>query len=458
MKLPYAEPYKIKMVESIKRSTKEQRQKWIKKANYNLFNLSSDKVFIDLLTDSGTGAMSDKQWSAMMSGDESYAGSTSFLQLKKMVKKITGYKYFLPTHQGRAAENVLFSVLVNEGDLVPGNSHFDTTKGHIEFRKATAIDCTIDEAFNTTIHHPFKGNIDLDKLKHVFDSNPKNKIPFVVLTITCNSSGGQPISMENIKAVSKLCKSYDIPLIFDAARFAENAYFIKTREKEYQDKSIKEIAKKIFSYGDGMTMSAKKDGLVNMGGFIALNDEEIYKQATVYNIMYEGFITYGGMNGRDMAALAVGLDESTEFNYLESRIEQVAFLGRSLTEYGVPVLQPIGGHAVFIDANKFVPTIPRDEYRAQALAIELYIVGGIRGVEIGTVLADRDPFTRKNRYPELELVRLAIPRRTYSLNHMKYIATVLKNVYDSRNKAKSGYKIIDEAPIMRHFTVKFEKI
>ena len=458
MELPYAEPYKIKMVESIKRSTLAERQKWIKKAHFNLFNLSSDKVFIDLLTDSGTGAMSDKQWSAMMSGDESYAGSTSFLKLKKVVKKITGYTYFLPTHQGRAAENVLFSVMVKEGDLVPGNSHFDTTKGHIEFRKATAVDCTIDEAFNTTIHHPFKGNIDLDKLKKVFNENPKDKIPFVIHTITCNSSGGQPVSMDNIKAVSKLCKSYDIPLIFDSARFAENAYFIKTREKGYRDKSIKEIAKEVFSYGDGMTMSAKKDGLVNMGGFIALNNEEIYKQATVFNIMYEGFITYGGMNGRDMAALAVGLDEATEFDYLESRIEQVAYLGRKLTDFGVPVLQPFGGHAIFIDANKFVPTIPRDEYRAQALAIELYVIGGIRGVEIGTVLADRDPFTRKNRYPELELVRLAIPRRTYSLNHMDYIAAVLKNVYDSRDQAKSGYKIIDEAPIMRHFTVKFKKI
>jgi len=458
MELPYAEPYKIKMVESIKRSTVAQRQKWIKKAHYNLFNLSSDKVFIDLLTDSGTGAMSDQQWSAMMSGDESYAGSTSFLKLKKVVKKITGYTYFLPTHQGRAAENVLFSVMVKEGDLVPGNSHFDTTKGHIEFRKATAVDCTIDEAFDTTIHHPFKGNIDLEKLKKVLSDNPKNKIPFVILTITCNSSGGQPVSMENVKAVSNLCKSYDIPLFFDSARFAENAYFIKTREKGFENKSIKEIAKEAFSYGDGMTMSAKKDGLVNMGGFIALNNEEIYKQATVFNIMYEGFITYGGMNGRDMAALAIGLDEATEFDYLESRIEQVAYLGRKLTEFGVPVLQPFGGHAIFIDANKFVPTIPRDEYRAQALAIELYIVGGIRGVEIGTVLADRDPFTRKNRYPELELVRLAIPRRTYSLNHMDYIAAVLKNVYDSRDQAKSGYKIIDEAPIMRHFTVKFQKI
>jgi tryptophanase len=264
--------------------------------------------------------------------------------------------------------------------------------------------------------------------------------------------------MENIKAVSKLCKSFNIPLIFDSARFAENAYFIKTREKGYQSISIKDIAKEVFSYGDGMTMSAKKDGLVNMGGFIALNDEAVYKQATVFNIMYEGFITYGGMNGRDMAALAVGLDEATEFDYLECRIEQVAFLGQKLTEYGVPVLHPFGGHAIFIDANKFVPTIPRNEYRAQALAIELYIEGGIRSVEIGTVLADRDPFTRKNRYPELELVRLAIPRRTYSLNHMEYIAAVLKNIYDTRDQAKLGYKIVDEAPIMRHFTVKFEKI
>lgn len=457
MKLPYAEPYKVKMVESIKRSTLEQRKKWINKAHYNLFNLSSDKVFIDLLTDSGTGAMSDRQWSALMSGDESYAGSKSFLMLKKTVTKITGYKYFLPTHQGRAAENVLFSVLVKEGNIIPGNSHFDTTKGHIEFRKATAVDCSIDEAFNTTDQHPFKGNIDLKKLKKVFDDNLGN-VPFVVFTVTCNTSGGQPVSMENIKAVSELCKSYSIPLIFDAARFAENAYFIRKREKDYENTSIKKIAKELFSYGDGMTMSAKKDGLVNMGGFIALNNEEVYKQASVYNIMYEGFLTYGGMNGRDMAALAVGLDEATEFDYLESRIEQVAYLGKKLIEFGVPVLQPIGGHAVFLDANKFVPTIPREEYRAQALAIELYIVGGIRGVEIGTVLADRDPFTRKNRYPELELVRLAIPRRTYSLNHMKYIAAVLKNVYDSRNEAKSGYKIIDEAPIMRHFTVKFKKI
>jgi tryptophanase len=458
MELPYAEPYKIKMVESIKRSTKEQRQKWIKKANYNLFNLSSDKVFVDLLTDSGTGAMSDHQWSEMMVGDESYAGSLSFIKLRKTVKKITGFKYFLPTHQGRAAENVLFSAMVKEGDIVPGNSHFDTTKGHIEFRKATAIDCTIDEAFDTSVVHPFKGNIDLKKLESVFIEHPKNKIPFVILTITCNSAGGQPVSVQNTREVSDLCKRYDIPLYFDAARFAENAYFIKKREPGYEHKAIKEIVKEVFSYGDGMTMSAKKDGLVNMGGFIALNNKAVFKEATVFNIMYEGFITYGGMNGRDMGALAVGLDESTEFDYLESRVEQVAYLGQKLVEFGVPVQQPFGGHAIFLDANKFVPTIPRDEYRAQALAIELYIVGGVRGVEIGTVLADRDPFTRKNRFPELELVRLAIPRRTYTDNHMNFVAVTLKNIFDSRKEAKSGYVIVDEAPIMRHFTVKFKKI
>ncbi|WP_457615904.1 tryptophanase [Lutibacter sp.] len=458
MELPYAEPYKIKMVESIKRSTKEQRLKWIKEAHYNLFNLSSGKVFIDLLTDSGTGAMSDKQWAEMMIGDESYAGSSSFEKLKKTVKKITGFEYFLPTHQGRAAENVLFSALVKEGDIIPGNSHFDTTKGHIEFRKATAVDCTIDEAFDTSINHPFKGNIDLKKLEKVFKTHSNKKIPFVILTITCNSAGGQPVSLENCKQVSALCKQYKIPLYFDAARFAENAYFIKRREPGYENKTIKEIVKEVFSYGDGMTISAKKDGLVNMGGFIALNNYEVFKQATVFNIMFEGFITYGGMNGRDMGALAVGLDESTEINYLESRVEQIAYLGKKLVEYGVPVQQPFGGHAIFLDANKFVPTIPREEYRAQALAIELYIVGGIRGVEIGTVLADRDPVTRKNRYPELELVRLAIPRRTYTNNHMDYVAATLKNIYDTRHEAKSGYVITEEAPIMRHFTVKFEKI
>ena len=458
MKLPYAEPYKIKVVEKLYRSTQKERTQWLKEANYNLFNLTSEQVFIDCLTDSGTGAMSDEQWAEMMIGDESYAGSRSFEKLKKTVQRITGYKYFLPTHQGRAAENVLFSALVKEGDIVPGNTHFDTTKGHIEFRKAHAVDCTIEEAFDTSVYHPFKGNVDLNKLEKIFKENPKEKIPFIVVTITCNSAGGQPVSMENTKAVSKLCKEYGIPLYFDSARFAENAYFIKRREEGYAEKTIKEIALELFSYGDGMTMSAKKDGLVNMGGFIALNDERVYKEATVFNIMYEGFITYGGMNGRDMGALAVGLDEATEFEYLESRVEQIAYLGQRLVDFGIPVQQPFGGHAIFLDANKFVPTIPKDEFRAWSLAMELYIVGGIRGVEIGTILADRDPETRENRFPELEFVRLAIPRRTYTNHHMDYIVVALKNIFDTRAEAKHGYRIIDEAPIMRHFTVKMAKI
>ena len=435
MKLPFAEPYKIKVVEPLYRSTKVEREKWLKQAHYNLFNLKSNQVYIDCLTDSGTGAMSDKQWAEIMQGDESYAGSRCFDKLKKTVKRITGYTYFLPTHQGRAAENVLFSVLVKEGNIIPGNSHFDTTKGHIEFRKASVIDCTINEAFDTSVYYPFKGNIDIKKLEKVFNENPKLNIPFVILTITCNSAGGQPVSMENIKAVSELCKQYGIPLYFDAARFAENAYFIKKREKDYTNRTIKEIVLEMFSYGDGMTISGKKDGLVNMGGFIALNEEDIYKQASVFSIMYEGFITYGGMNGRDMSAMAVGLDEATEFDYLESRIEQVAFLGKQLENYGVPVQQPFGGHAIFLDANKFVPTIPENEFRAWSLAMEIYIVGGIRGVEIGTILADRDPETRKNRFTGLELVRLAIPRRTYTLTHMNYIAVTMKNIYDTRHEA-----------------------
>jgi len=458
MKLPYAEPYKIKVVEQLYRSTQKQRIQWLKDAHYNLFNLKSEQVYIDCLTDSGTGAMSDRQWAEMMIGDESYAGSRSFEKLKETVQRITGFKYFLPTHQGRAAENVLFSVLVNAGDVVPGNSHFDTTKGHIEFRKATAIDCTIDEAFDTSMNHPFKGNVDLVKLENVFLSHPKEQIPFVIVTITCNSAGGQPVSMANIKDVSALCKKHEISLYLDSARFAENAYFIKKRETEYENKTIKEIAKEFFSYADGMTISAKKDGLVNMGGFIALNDEEVFKKATVFNIMYEGFITYGGMNGRDMGALAIGLDEATEFDYLESRVEQVAYLGQRLVDFGVPVQQPFGGHAIFLDAKKFVPTIPQEEFRAWALAMELYIVGGIRGVEIGTILADRDPNSRKNRFPDLELVRLAIPRRTYTNNHIDYIAVTLKNIFDTRHEAKHGYKIIEEAPIMRHFTIKMDKI
>ncbi|MDA3779139.1 MAG: tryptophanase [Bacteroidales bacterium] len=445
------------MVETIKRSTRKEREQWIKEAKYNLFNLKSDQVFIDLLTDSGTGAMSDIQWGEMMVGDESYAGARSYYKLKNTIKEILGFEYFLPTHQGRAAENVLFSTLIKEGDIVPGNSHFDTTKGHIEFRKAKAIDCTIDEAFDTQIEHPFKGNVNIKKLEEVIKSNSKEKIPFILVTVTCNSSGGQPVSIENIKAVRKIADKYDIPVIYDSARFAENAYFIKIREKGYENKSIKEITKEMFSYADAMTMSSKKDAIVNMGGFIAMRSEELFKKASVFNIMFEGFITYGGMSGRDMNALAQGLHEGTEFDYLETRIKQIAYLGQKLTDFGIPVQLPYGGHAIFVDAKRFLPNLPKEEYIAQSLAIELYLEAGIRGVEIGTLLADRDPETRENRYPDLELLRLAIPRRVYSNNHMDVIAVALKNVFDRRDKIKKGLKIVYEAPIMRHFTVELEK-
>ncbi len=453
MELPFSESYKIKMVEPIRKSSREERERWIKEAKYNLFNLRSDQVFIDLLTDSGTGAMSDRQWAAMMLGDESYAGASSYYNLKNAIKNILGFEYFLPTHQGRAAENVLFSALVKEGDVVPGNSHFDTTKGHIEFRKARAIDCTINEAFDTTLDHPFKGNLDLNKLEHVLISHPKENIPMIIVTVTCNTSGGQPVSMENMREVYTMAKKYGVRVIFDSARFAENAYFIKMREEGYADKSIKEIVKEMYTYADGMTMSSKKDAIVNMGGFIGLKEEDLFKKACQYNIIYEGFITYGGMSGRDMNALAQGLDEGTEFDYLETRIKQVAYLGARLKEFGITIQEPYGGHAIFIDAKKFLPHLPKEEYVAQTLAVELYKEAGIRGVEIGTLLADRDPDTRENRYPALEMVRLAIPRRVYTNNHMDVIAVALKNVFDRRDSIKQGYKILSEAPIMRHFTV-----
>ncbi len=432
MELPFAEPFKIKMVENIYKSTREQRLEWIKEASYNLFNLRSEQVYIDLLTDSGTGAMSDRQWAAIMTGDESYAGSSSYYNLKESIREITGFEYFLPTHQGRAAENVLFSVLVKEGDIVPGNSHFDTTKGHIEFRKAKAIDCTIESASDPTLWHPFKGNVDLVKLENVLRENPAEKISCIITTITNNTSGGQPVSMENIRETGKLAKKYGVKFILDSARFAENAYFIKLREDGYAGKSIREIAREMFSYADGMTMSSKKDAIVNMGGFIGFREEELFRKASTYNIIYEGFITYGGMSGRDMNALAEGLREGTELSYLESRINQVAYLGKKLKDNGIPVMEPFGGHAIFIDAKKFLPGISKEEFPAQTLAIELYIEGGIRGVEIGALMADRDPDTRQNRFPELELVRLAIPRRVYTNNHMDYVAAVVKNVYDRK--------------------------
>ncbi|WP_319500498.1 tryptophanase [uncultured Draconibacterium sp.] len=456
MELPFAESYKIKMVEPIYKSTREQREEWIKQANYNLFNLRSEQVFIDLLTDSGTGSMSQNQWAAIMTGDESYAGSSSYYHLKDAIKNILGFDYFLPTHQGRAAENVLFSVLVKEDDVVPGNSHFDTTKGHIEYRKASAVDCTIDEAFDTESLHPFKGNIDLEKLEAVYSTHPAEQIPMVIVTLTCNTSGGQPVSMQNLRDVHALSKKYGIKVVFDSARFAENAWFIQQREDEYRNSTIKEIVAEMFSYANAMTMSSKKDGIVNIGGFLAMKDEELLKQASVFNIMFEGFNTYGGMAGRDMNALAVGLDEVTTGYFLENRIQQVAYLGNRLIEWGIPVQKPIGGHAVFVDAKKFLGNVPKEEYIAQTLAIELYLEAGVRGVEVGTLLADRDPLTRENRYPKLEMLRLAIPRRTYTNNHMDVVAVALKNIFDRREEIDHGYRIKKEAPIMRHFSVELE--
>ena len=459
MELPWAEPYRMKTIEPIRRSTREERAAWIREAKYNLFNLRSEQVYIDLLTDSGTGAMSSAQWAEMMLGDESYAGASSYYKLKATIEEVFGFTSFLPCHQGRAAENVLFSALIgNEGagKVVPGNSHFDTTKGHIEFRKAHAIDCTIAEAFDTRADHPFKGNVDLGKLKAVLESHPREAIPVCVLTITCNSSGGQPVSMENIKGVSALCRKYGVPLFFDSARFAENAYFIKTRERGYADKDVRTIVREMFSYADGMTMSSKKDGIVNIGGFIAFRDEALWRKASTFNIMFEGFNTYGGMAGRDMGALSVGLKEACELDYLESRVGQVAYLGRLLTGYGIDVQRPYGGHAIFVDAKRLLPAVPKEEFIAQTLGVELYLEAGIRGVEIGTLLADRDPDTGEERFPALELLRLAIPRRTYTNSHIEYIAAALANVKERAPSMRRGYRIVREAPIMRHFTVELE--
>ncbi len=456
MELPFSESFKIKMVEPIRKSTRVEREQWIKDAKYNLFNLKSEQVFIDLLTDSGTGAMSDRQWAAMMVGDESYAGASSYYNLKNAIKRILGFDHFLPTHQGRAAENVLFSAMIKEGDYIPGNSHFDTTKGHIEFRKAHAVDLTIDIASDTEAYHPFKGNIDTDKLEAYMAQNA-SKVPFIIVTVTNNTAGGQPVSMECLRKTREIANKYGKPVVFDSARFAENAYFIKVREKGYENKTIKEIVAEMYSYADAMTMSSKKDAIVNMGGFIAMRSQELWRECSKFNIMFEGYVTYGGMSGRDMNALAVGLDEGTEFEYLETRIKQVEYLGNKLKEFGIPFQTPAGGHAIFIDANKVLPNIPKEQFRAQTLAIELYLEAGVRGVEIGAILADRDPETRENRYPKLELLRLAIPRRVYTNNHMDVIAVALKNVFDRRNQITRGFEIAWEAPIMRHFTVELER-
>src|SRR5574344_2973004 len=457
MELPFAESWKIKMVEPIHKSTRAEREQWLKEAHNNIFMLKAEQVYIDLCTDSGTGAMSDRQWSAMMLGDESYAGATSFFKFKDAITRITGFNFVIPTHQGRAAENVLFSYLVKPGNIIPGNAHFDTNKGHIESRKAFAIDITIDEAKDTQLEIPFKGNADPKKLEKILEENRGN-VPFIVLTVTNNTVGGQPVSMANIKEISALCHKYKVPVVFDSARFAENAYFIKTREKGYENKTIKEISKEMFSYADAMTMSAKKDAIVNMGGFIAMNSKEWYDGAKVFCIGMEGYLTYGGMNGRDLEALATGLDENTEFDMLDTRIKQVAYLAPKLDEYHIPYQRPAGGHAIFLDADRILHKVPKEEFPAQTLTIELYKEAGVRSVEIRYLLADRDPVTRQNRFGGMDFLRMAIPRRVYTNNHMDVIAAAAKNVCDRAEDIKHGYKLVWEAPIMRHFTMQLEPV
>lgn len=457
MEIPFAESWKIKMVEPIRKSTRAEREEWLKAANYNVFQLRAEQVYIDCLTDSGTGSMSDRQWSAMMLGDESYAGATSFYKFEETVRRILGLHYVIPTHQGRAAENVLFSFLVKEGNVIPGNAHFDTTKGHIEARKAFAIDVTTDEAKDAQLEVPFKGNVSLEKLEKVLKENPGN-VPFMVLTVTNNTVGGQPVSMENIKATCALCHRYGVPVVMDSARFAENAYFIKTREPGYADKTIKEIVLEMYADADAATMSCKKDAIVNMGGFIATRKEDWYEGAKSFCIPYEGYLTYGGLNGRDLNAVAVGLDENTEFDMLKTRIHQVQYLAKKLDEYGIPYQRPVGGHGVFIDADKVLTHVPKEEFPAQTLTCELYLEAGIRGCEIGYMLADRDPVTHENRFGGLDLLRLAIPRRVYTDNHMDVIAAALKNVYDRREQVTRGVAIEWEAPLMRHFTVKLRRL
>ena len=457
MELPFAEAWKIKMVETIRKSTREEREQWLEEAHNNIFMLKSDQVYIDLCTDSGTGAMSDRQWSAMMMGDESYAGARSFFHFRDTVRDITGFEYVIPTHQGRAAENVLFSAIIKPGMVVPGNAHFDTTKGRIEFRKAKAIDVTIPEAHDTQLELPFKGNVSLELLKKVLEEN-KGNVPVMILTVTNNTVGGQPVSMQNIREVCALCHEYGVPVNMDSARFIENAYFIKTREEGYQDKTIAEIAREMFSYADSMTMSAKKDGLVNMGGFIATRKQDWYEAAKAFCIPFEGFLTYGGMNGRDMDALAVGLRENLEFDMIETRIRQVQYLASKLDEYGIPYQRPAGGHAIFVDADKILTKVPKEEFPAQTLTCELYLEAGIRACEIGYVLADRDPVTRENRFGGLDFVRLCIPRRVYTNNHMDVIAAALKNVFDRRDTITRGLEITWEAELMRHFTCQFRRL
>ncbi|HEY9187244.1 MAG TPA: tryptophanase [Ignavibacteria bacterium] len=451
------EPFKIKSVEPIRFTKREEREKILKEAYYNPFFIHADDVLIDLLTDSGTSAMSSKQWSGIMDGDEAYAGSKSYYRFESAVKKITGFKYVIPTHQGRAAEKILFHIMGGKGKYIPNNSHFDTTRANIEFTGAEAVDLNIDEGKHPSLRYPFKGNIDIKKLEEFINKVGPENIPLGMLTITNNSGGGQPVSMENIRQTKELLSKYGIPFFLDACRFAENAFFIKKREKGYENKSVEEIAKEMFSYADGCTMSAKKDALVNMGGFIAMNDEDLAMKARNILIITEGFMTYGGLAGRDLEAIAQGLEEILDEHYLQYRIRSVEYFGERLLEIGVPIIEPPGGHAIYIDAKSLLPQIPPNQFPGQALVCELYLEGGIRSVEIGSLM-----FGKYNKDGEfipakMELVRLAIPRRVYTQSHIDYVIEVIEEVYKKREKLK-GFKIIYEPPYLRHFTCKLEPI
>ncbi len=450
------EPFKIKSVEPINFTTREYREKAMREAFYNLFLLKADDVLIDLLTDSGTAAMSSKQWAAIMDGDESYAGSRSFFKFEKVVRDLTGFKFIIPTHQGRAAEKILFTVVGGPGKIIPSNTHFDTTRANVEFSGAEAVDLPVPVALETDRRSDFKGNIDLERLENLIKKVGVANIPLSILTVTNNSVGGQPVSMANIRETRALLNKYGIPLLLDACRFAENAYFIKLREPGYRDKSVREIAVEMFSYADGCTMSAKKDALVNIGGFLALNDSTIAEKARSLLIMTEGFPTYGGLAGRDLDAMAQGLTEVLDEDYLKYRIRSVEYFGDKLEKAGVPVLVPTGGHAVFIDARRFLPHVPPQQYPGQALAVEMYVEGGIRSVEIGSVMFGREvegKFVSAN----LELVRLAIPRRVYTQSHVDYAAEVIIEVFKRRDRIP-GYKITYEPPYLRHFTAHFEPV
>jgi tryptophanase len=451
------EPFRIKSVEPIRFTTKEERIEILKNAGYNSFLIKADDVLIDLLTDSGTSAMSAHQWAGVMEGDESYAGSRSFFKFESAVKKITGHSFIIPTHQGRAAEKILFTIVGGQGKYIPNNTHFDTTRANVEFTGAEAVDLLNEIGKKPEVRADFKGNMDVEKLVEFIEKVGVENIPLVMITITNNSGGGQPVSMQNIKDVRAVCDKYNLPLFLDACRFAENAYFIKKREKGFEDKTILEICQEMFSYSDGATMSAKKDALVNIGGFLSLNNDKLAMESRNLLIVTEGFPTYGGLSGRDLEAVAIGLEEVVDENYLQYRIRSTEYLGEKMMAAGVPIIEPPGGHAIYIDAKRFLPNIPPHEYPGQAIVCELYLEGGIRGVEIGSVMFGKYDKEGNVISPPMELVRLAIPRRVYTQSHIDFVAEVVIEVYKNREKLR-GYKITEEAPMLRHFTAKFEQL